>query len=181
MESVTAKIEAKYKKSAIADVRSGDTVKVSQKVREGGKERVQIFEGLVIRVSRKNSLTASVTVRRIASGVGVEKTYLMHSPSVLKIEIVKRSKVRRNYLSYIRQRSGKRARLAGVDFDKEAANVADDVVAETEEAKIREKQLETHDADVAELAKEEAAEQAKAEKAIAKHEEKAAEPEVKIT
>ena len=173
MESVIAQVEAKYKKKAIVDVRSGDTVRVSQKVREGDKERVQVFEGLVIRVSRKNSLMASVTVRRIASGVGVEKTYLLHSPSVLKVEIVKRSKVRRNYLSYIRGRSGKRARLSGVDFDKEAVNIAEDEAAEAEEAKIHEKQLETHDADVAERAKEEAAEEAKAKEALAKHDTKA--------
>ena len=175
MESLLAQVEAKYKKKAVADVRPGDSVKVSQKVREGSKERVQIFEGIVIRVSRRNSLTASVCVRRMASGVGVEKTFMMHAPSVLKVEIVKRSKVRRNYLSYLRQRSGKKARMSGVEFDRDAVNVTEDETAEAEEAKIHEKQLETHDADAAEQAKEEAAEEAKAEKAIAKHEEKASE------
>ena len=175
MESLIAQVEAKYKKKAVADVRPGDSVRVSQKVKEGSKERIQVFEGTVIRVSRKNSLTASLTVRRIASGVGVEKTFLMHAPSVLKIEIVKRSKVRRNYLSYLRQRSGKKARMSGVEFDRDAVNVTEDETAEAEEAKIHEKQLETHDADAAEQAKEEAAEEAKAEKAIAKHEEKTTE------
>ena len=72
MESVIQKIEAKHKKSAVVDVRSGDNVRVHQKVKEGAKERVQVFEGLVIRANRKNSLTSSFTVRRIASGVGVE-------------------------------------------------------------------------------------------------------------
>ena len=175
MESLIAQVEAKYKKKAVADVRPGDSVRVSQKVKEGSKERIQVFEGTVIRVSRKNSLTASLTVRRIASGVGVEKTFLMHAPSVLKIEIVKRSKVRRNYLSYLRQRSGKKARMSGVEFDRDAVNVTEDETAEAEEAKIHEKQLETHDADAAERAKEEVEEVAKAEKAIAKHDEKTTE------
>src|SRR5574337_455004 len=101
MESVIRQIEAQYKKSAVVDVRSGDSVKVSQKIREGGKERIQIFEGLVIKTSRKNSHTANFTVRRIASGIGVEKTYLIHSPNVIKVEVTKRAKVRRNYLTYM--------------------------------------------------------------------------------
>ena len=97
MQSVIQKIEAKYKKSAVVDVRSGDTVRVHQKIKEGNKERVQIFEGLVIRTDRKNSLTSRITVRRISSGIGVEKSYLLHSPLVLKVDVIKRSKVRRNY------------------------------------------------------------------------------------
>ncbi len=120
--SVIHAIEKKYKKPHVVDVRSGDTVKVHQKIREGNKERVQIFEGLVIRTSRKDSLSASITVRRIASGVGVEKTYLIHSPLITKIQVVKRSKVRRNYLSYMRERTGKSARLSSVDFDQEEVN-----------------------------------------------------------
>jgi large subunit ribosomal protein L19 len=120
--SVINAIESKYKKPHIVDVKSGDTVKVHQKIREGNKERVQVFEGLVIRTSKRTSHIASITVRRIASGIGVEKTYLVHSPLVTKIEVVKRSKVRRNYLSYMRARTGKSARLANVDFDQEAVN-----------------------------------------------------------
>lgn len=120
--SVIHAIENKYKKPHVIDVKSGDTVKVHQKIREGNKERIQIFEGLVIKTSRKNSLNSSITVRRIASGVGVEKTYLLHSPLITKIQVVKRSKVRRNYLSYMRARTGKSARLASVDFDQEQVN-----------------------------------------------------------
>lgn len=123
MQSVIQKIEAAYKKTATVDVKSGDTVRVHQKIVEGGKERIQIFEGLVIRTSKKASLGSSFTVRRVASGVGVEKTYLAHSPNVTKVEVTKRSKVRRNYLSYMRQRTGKSARLSGVDFDRLAVNV----------------------------------------------------------
>lgn len=122
MQSVIQKIEAKYKKHDVVDVKSGDTVRVHQKIKEGNKERVQVFEGLVIRTDRKNSHTASITVRRIASGIGVEKNFPVHSPLVTKIEVVKRSKVRRNYLSYMRKRTGKSARLTGVEFDKNAVN-----------------------------------------------------------
>lgn len=122
MHSVIQKIEEKYKKHQVVDVRSGDTVKVHQKIKEGNKERIQIFEGLVIRTDRKNSHTSRITVRRIASGIGVEKSYLLHSPLVVKVEVVKRSKVRRNYLSYMRNLTGKSARLTGVAFDKETVN-----------------------------------------------------------
>src|SRR5215212_2952266 len=101
MPSVISQIEARYKKPQVVDVHSGDTVKVHQKIREGNKERVQIFQGLVIRVDRKNSHTSRIVVRRIASGVGVEKSFLLHSPLVVKVEVTKRSKVRRNYLTYM--------------------------------------------------------------------------------
>lgn len=116
------KVDDAQKKTAVVDVRSGDTVRVSQKIREGNKERIQVFEGTVIRVDRRDSLTARFTVRKVTSGVGVEKSFLIHSPLVDKIEVVRRSKVRRNYLSFLRARSGKSARLAGKDFDREAVN-----------------------------------------------------------
>ena len=173
MSSVAQQIEERYKKKAVVDLRSGDSVKVHQKVKEGGKERIQIFEGLVIRTSRRNSLTSTFTVRRIASGVGVEKTYLIHSPNILKIEIVKRSKVRRNYLSYMRELTGKSARLAGVDFDKAAVNIIHDEEAEAQEAKIHEESLAKHDELAAKEAQERAKEEAKAEAALAKHQAKA--------
>ncbi len=103
-------------------VKSGDTVKIHQKIKEGTKERVQIFQGLVIRTDKPSSHLFRVTVRRIASGVGVEKSFLVNSPLITKIEILRRSKVRRNYLSYMRQRTGKAARLVSVDFDKIVTN-----------------------------------------------------------
>ena len=129
------------KKKAVVDVRSGDTVKVTQKIKEGDKFRFQVFEGVVIRVDRKESHTARIVVRKIASGIGVEKSFLLHSPLVEKIEVVKRAKVRRNYLSYLRNRSGKSARLVARDFDRATVNTlkeekveAAEAVAETAEA-----------------------------------------------
>ena len=107
--------DAQKKAEGVVDVRSGDKVRVHQRIKEGNKERVQVFEGVVIRVDRKQSHTARMTVRRIASGVGVEKSFLLHSPLVEEIEVLRHSKVRRNYLSYMRQRSGKSARLKAID------------------------------------------------------------------
>jgi len=120
--SILQKIGEAQKKSSVVDVRSGDTVKVTQKIKEGEKFRSQVFEGVVVRVDRKDSHTARIVVRKIASGVGVEKSFLIHSPLVEKIEVVRRAKVRRNNLSYLRERSGKSARLAGKDFDRAAVN-----------------------------------------------------------
>lgn len=110
------------KKHAVIDVRSGDTVRVSQKIKEGDKFRIQVFEGTVIRVDRKDSHTERIVVRKVASGVGVEKSFLMHNPLVEKVEIVRRGKVRRNNLRYLRERSGKSARLTSKDFDRHAVN-----------------------------------------------------------
>lgn len=129
-------VNDKQRKAAVVDVKSGDTVRVHQKIKEGAKERIQIFEGVVIRVDRKVSHTARITVRKIASGVGVEKSFLIHSPLVEKIEVTRRSKVRRNYLSFLRQRSGKSARLKSVNFNREAVN---DVSVATEEPAVEEK------------------------------------------
>ena len=126
---VLKKIGDAQKKKAIVDVRSGDTVKVTQKIKEGEKFRLQVFEGVVSSVDRKESHTARIVVRKIASGIGVEKSFLMHSPLVEKVEIVKRAKVRRNNLSYLRNRSGKSARLVAKDFDRVAVNTLKEDVA----------------------------------------------------
>jgi large subunit ribosomal protein L19 len=171
MQSLINKINDQYKKAAVVDVHSGDTVKVHQKIREGSKERVQIFQGLVIRTDRKKSHTSRITVRRIASGIGVEKSFLMHSPLIVKIEVTKRSKVRRNYLSYMRSRTGKSARMASVDFDSDAVNSVHDAALEAEEAKLHELNAKEAAAKADEKSKEEADLAAKADEVTARHEE----------
>ena len=171
MQSVIQQIEDKYKKSQVVDVKSGDTVKVHQKIREGNKERVQIFQGVVIRTSRKGSHLSRILVRRIASGVGVEKSFLLHSPLVLKVEVTKRSKVRRNYLTYMRERTGKSARLSGIDFDRDKVNTIHDAKAEAEEEKLKEEVAAQAEADAAKKAEEEAKLEAKAEQALTAHDE----------
>jgi large subunit ribosomal protein L19 len=169
MKSVIDSINDQYKKSAVVEVRSGDTVKVHQKIREGNKERVQIFQGLVIRTDRKGSHTSRITVRRIASGVGVEKSFLLHSPLVVKVEVTKRSKVRRNYLSYMRTRTGKSARMTGVEFDRDAVNSVHDEALEAEEEKLKQEKAEEAAVKAEEKAKEEAVLAAKAAEVEARH------------
>lgn len=171
MESVLRQIENRYKKHAVVDVRPGDTVRVHQKIKEGNKERIQIFEGLVIRVGKKDSLTSTIAVRRVASGIGVEKTYLLHSPLVVKVEVTKRSKVRRNYLTYMRSRTGKAARLTGVAFDKNVNEVPEDPAILEAERLAKEEAAKEHEAAEAAKAAEEAEAEAKVAAAQAAHEE----------
>lgn len=169
MQGVIARINDRYKKKAVVDVRSGDTVRVHQKIREGNKERIQIFQGLVIRTDRKGGHTSRITVRRISSGVGVEKSFLLHSPLVVQVEVTKRSKVRRNYLSYMRERTGKAARLSSVDFDREAVNAVHDEAAEAEEAKLKEEKAKEAAAKAEAKAAEDAENEAKVAAAMAAH------------
>lgn len=173
MNSVVQAIEQSFKKKQVVDVKSGDSVKVHQKIREGNKERVQIFEGIVIRTDRKGSHTSRITVRRIASGVGVEKSFLLHNPLILKVEVTKRSRVRRNYLTYLRERTGKSTRLVGTAFDKEAVNAIHDEAAEAEEEKLKEEVAKQAEAEAEKKAEEEAKLDAKANAAIAQHDEAA--------
>lgn len=170
MDQAIKALEAAQKKHQVVDVKSGDTVRVHQKIKEGNKERIQIFEGLVIRTDRKGSHTSSITVRRIASGIGVEKTYLMHSPLVVKVEVTKRSKVRRNYLSYMRSLRGKSARLTGTAFDREAVNtIGEDPAIAAAEAELKAAQEAEHKAKEEAEAKAKAEEEKKFEEAVAKH------------
>lgn len=170
MQNVIDKVNGQYEKKAVVDVRSGDTVRVHQKIREGNKERIQVFQGLVIRTSSRGSHTSRITVRRISSGVGVEKSFLLHSPLVVKIEVTKRSKVRRNYLSYMRERTGKSARMTGVEFDREAVNAVHDEATEAEEAKLKEEKAKDAAAKAEAKAAEEAELEAKAAAVQARHE-----------
>ena len=103
-------IESQSMKSELPELNIGDTVKVHVKIKEGDKERIQIFEGFVLK-RQNGGIGETFTVRRIASGVGVEKTFPIHSPLVEKIEVVKRGKVRRARLHYMRARTGKSAKI----------------------------------------------------------------------
>lgn len=163
------KVNAAQMKPAVVSAKSGDTVRVHQKIKEGNKERIQVFEGVVIRVDRAASHTARITVRKITSGVGVEKSFLLHSPLVEKIEIVRRAKVRRNYLSFLRERSGKSARLKAVNFDREAVNDVRDLHAEEEAARLKEEAKAAAEAKAAEKATEEAELAAKQAEVEARH------------
>ena len=170
MSDLVKEISDAQKKPAVVDVRSGDTVRVYQKIQEGNKSRIQMFEGVVIRTDRKNSATSRITVRRIASGVGVEKSYLLHSPLVEKVEVIKRSKVRRNYLSYLRNRFGKSARLTGKAFDKSINDIHDEA-AEAAEAEAKAEAKAAAEEKAAEKAVAQAELDAKAAEVAARHSE----------
>ena len=102
-------IEHEQLKDKIPDLKVGDTVRVHQKIKEGNRERIQVFEGIIIK-KQGGGVNATFTVRRIASGVGVEKTFLVHSPLMEKVELVRVGKARRAKLYYLRDRVGKAAK-----------------------------------------------------------------------
>ncbi len=108
--TIIREIEKEQLRSDITDFNVGDTVRVYAKIVEGTRERVQMFEGVVLK-KQNGSLRENFTVRKIASGVGVEKTWLMHSPRLEKIEVVRRGIVRRAKLYYLRDRVGKAAKV----------------------------------------------------------------------
>ena len=110
MNQIIREIEAEQLKDKIDEFNVGDTVKVYGKIKEGNRERIQVFEGTVLK-KQGGSNRATFTVRTISIGVGVEKTWPMHSPNVERVEVVRRGKVRRAKLNYLRNRVGKKAKV----------------------------------------------------------------------
>lgn len=108
--NVIEALEREQMRLDIPDFRAGDTVKVHAKIKEGDKERIQIFQGVVIR-KRKGTMGATFTVRKVSYGIGVERIFPVHSPNIDKVEIVSRGKVRRGRLYYMRKLKGKAARI----------------------------------------------------------------------
>jgi large subunit ribosomal protein L19 len=108
--SILKSLESKYRKSDVPVFAPGDTVRVHVRIKEGDKERVQVFQGTVI--SKTGSgLSESFTVRKVSSGVGVERVFPLHSPNVTKVQLMKQGKVRRSKLYYLRGLKGKKARI----------------------------------------------------------------------
>lgn len=110
MNEIIKKIEDAQLKENVTEFRVGDTVKVHAKVKEGNRERIQVFEGTVLK-KQGGSNRATFTVRKNSNGIGVERTWPIHSPNIEKIEVVRRGKVRRAKLNYLRGRVGKRAKV----------------------------------------------------------------------
>ncbi len=110
MNDIIKKIEDAQVKAEIADFRVGDTIKVYAKIKEGNRERVQVFEGTVIK-RQNGGVRETFTVRKFSNGIGVEKSWPLHSPNVEKIEVVRLGKVRRAKLYYLRERVGKAAKV----------------------------------------------------------------------
>ena len=108
--SLINEIENKYLKTDIPDFSSGDTVKVNVRVTEGSRERIQVFEGIVIAING-DAINKTITVRKVSFGIGVERIFPVHAPIVSSIEVVKKGKVRRSKLYYLRERIGKSAKI----------------------------------------------------------------------
>jgi len=157
------KILEKYTKKRVPAVRPGDTVKVHLKVTEGVKERVQIFEGLVIAVKHGAGLNGTFTVRKESFGIGVERIFPLHSPRIIKVELIKQSKVRRSKLYYMRELSGKNARIKELNRDHK---VWEEKGAEEEIEKLQAEVAAKAEAEAAKKAAEDAELEAKA-KALA--------------
>jgi len=110
MNEIIKQINSENLRTDLPDIKVGDTVKVYVKIKEGNKERIQFFEGLVLK-RQGSGLNANFTVRRVTGKIGVERTFLMNSPLIDKVEVKKSAKVRRSKLYYMRERFGKKARL----------------------------------------------------------------------
>ena len=113
MNEIIKEIEAGQLKAEVPEFSTGDTVRVYGKIKEGNRERIQVFEGVVLK-KQGGSNRATFTVRKTSNGIGVEKTWPLHSPNVEKVEVVRRGKVRRAKLNYLRQRVGKAAKVKEV-------------------------------------------------------------------
>ena len=157
-------IEHEHLKEKIPVLKVGNTVRVHQRIKEGNRERIQVFEGIIIK-KQGGGLNATFTVRRIASGVGVEKTFLIHSPLVAKVELVRVGKARRAKLYYLRDRVGKAAktkeqigaRIEDKEITVKATIEEEPVVEEKVEAPVEEaKTVETEATPVEEVKTEEA-------------------------
>ena len=132
---IVKSIEHEQLKNKIPDLKVGDTVKVHQKIKEGNRERIQVFEGIIIK-KQNGGVNASFTVRKISYGVGVEKTFLVHSPLVEKVEVVRVGKARRAKLYYLRDRVGKAAKTkenAGARIENKEITVKEELVEEEKE------------------------------------------------
>ena len=115
MEKLQIFLQSSLKKN-LSDIRPGDTIAVYQKIKEGDQERTQVFEGLVLARKHGKEAGATITVRKVVSGIGVEKIFPIHSPTIKKIEVLKRGKARRAKLYYLRTAKGKKARLKKKEF-----------------------------------------------------------------
>jgi len=114
LRKAIADIEAKYQRNDVPDLKAGDSVRVHTKIKEGEKERIQIFEGVII-ARRRGGVRSSFTVRKVSYGVGVERIFPTHSPRIDKVEVVNHGEVRRSRLFYLRDLQGKKARLKSSD------------------------------------------------------------------
>lgn len=137
-------IEHEQLKNKIPDLHVGDTIRVHQRIKEGNRERIQVFEGIIIK-KQGGGVNATFTVRRVAYGVGVEKTFLIHSPMVEKVEVVRVGKARRAKLYYLRDRIGKSAKTKenlGARIENKEITVKEDLIEEPVAEEVNEAPVE---------------------------------------
>jgi len=155
---MTTKVELFNKqqlKTDLLDIRPGDTVRVHQIIKEPSKksgkeikERIQVFEGIVIARKHGKGISATITVRKVISGIGVEKIFPLHSPSIAKIEVIKRGKVRRAKLYYLRTAKGRKARLKNKEFIESVA------ISDSSDNQIEDKSISMENSDEVSVNKE---------------------------
>ena len=172
-------IEREQLKTRIPDLKVGDTVRVHQRIKEGNRERIQVFEGIIIK-KQGGSVNATFTVRRIAYGVGVEKTFLLHSPLVEKVEVVRVGKARRAKLYYLRDRVGKAAKTKeniGAKIETKYKDLKEETVEEqVSEEPVSEEPVATEEVKAEEVKTEEVKTEESPAKEEVKAEAKAEEP-----
>ena len=141
MQKKMVEFNMTQRSSQVPDIQTGDVVKVFRKIIEGGKERVQMFQGMVIATRGGQSSSQTITVRKVSNGVGVELVLPVHSPMIEKIELVKKAKTRRSKLYYIREKTAKSLKLKYKDIAEfaavEEAPVVEEVSAEAVEAEVK--------------------------------------------
>lgn len=147
MNQLILEQDKKYLKKAIPQLKAGLTVRVHERIKEGEKFRTQIFEGLIIKVHNQKNVNTTFTVRKIVDGIGVEKIYLLHSPTLEKIEVIREAKIKQANLYYMRERSGKSARMKS----KFVTSVVDEILEE-EKVAVEEKNEEDSEAVEAQIA-----------------------------
>lgn len=142
--AVLMKVHSDFQRSNLPQIKSGMTIKVHQKIKEGAKERIQAYEGLVIAISSGNGIEKTMTVRKVVDSIGVEKVFPIHSTNIKRIDVVKQAKVRRAKLYYLRDRQGKAARLKeiylnlkGKDLDKKEEKVQFEEVVENKDSDLQ--------------------------------------------
>lgn len=133
---IIQKLEEKNNKKNLPEIRPGYTVKIYQKIKEGDKQRIQVYEGLVIAVNHGHGASKTITVRKIVTGIGVEKIFPVNSPNIEKIEVIKIGKVRRAKLYYMRNVSGKAARLKEEMVSLQTDNQSDDNIVAVNVAEV---------------------------------------------
>ena len=138
MQTKTEIFNALYAKKEIPEIRPGDTIQVHQKIKDGEKERIQVFEGLVLARKHGKGISSTITVRKVSQGVGIERIFPLHSPLIDKIEIVKRAKVRKAKLYYLRTAKGKKAKLKAKEFNLEKPEAAEETPGEGETPGVNE-------------------------------------------